>query len=592
MEKEIINTPSSPSSSNNISKINTNNFYTLFLNMKKAQKLINSFKKFINEYFEALYAYYIRINEVNGHFSLEDKFKSSIIKSPVFRLGKITKNMLETHINNLNPLVSGDTLFREFENSLTNISNILEESSINLDKKRIEQNVQPIAVSLEQKYEEIESTIIDDYIFKKYNKHLDILINEPLENNIEQAKYLEKTFLDLEEVSNIQFFKSLKEMENKTLNTYNEMIKIVNKFIETIKDKGTEFFNILNEGKNEIKQLIGNEDINNKENKENKKEKVSSKEKSELKNIIDLDNYKYKIKILEYPYVNVKIEDKNDKKVKDKKGKNKEDNNKNNKIKKEEILYDKELLLTDEDIYNIISKIYSYDLKFINKSKYKLDIENRKLQVKHLTEKLLTFDVENSTNEIITEEEVNKLYELLLNNKDNMLKFLFILNNYRATGRCEMKEREFKIIEKIFNICQDYMIKNGNSELDELILILSQTFYIMKKEEKIYLQQIIRNHDLFKKEEFWKNHLKNIINEDISKIEKEEKEGKLEYSKEIKERKIKQLIMAKIIPFTNNMIEFGASKEMILNIINPIMDKYNLDENSRIMSLSLLEQIK
>ena len=324
-----------PSSSNNISKINTNNFYTLFLNMKKAQKLINSFKKFINEYFEALYAYYIRINEVNGHFSLEDKFKSSIIKSPVFRLGKITKNMLETHINNLNPLVSGDTLFREFENSLTNISNILEESSVNLDKKKIEQNVQPIAVSLNQKYEEIESTIIDDYIFKKYNKHLDILINEPLENNIEQAKYLEKTFLDLEEVSNIQFFKSLKEMENKTLNTYNEMIKIVDKFIETIKDKGTEFLNILNEGKNEIKQLIGNEDINNKENKENKKEKVSSKEKSELKNIIDLDNYKYKIKILENPYVNVKIEDKNDKKVKEKKGKNKEDNNKNNKIKKE-----------------------------------------------------------------------------------------------------------------------------------------------------------------------------------------------------------------------------------------------------------------
>ena len=581
-----------PSSSNNISKINTNNFYTLFLNMKKAQKLINSFKKFINEYFEALYAYYIRINEVNGHFSLEDKFKSSIIKSPVFRLGKITKNMLETHINNLNPLVSGDTLFREFENSLTNISNILEESSVNLDKKKIEQNVQPIAVSLNQKYEEIESTIIDDYIFKKYNKHLDILINEPLENNIEQAKYLEKTFLDLEEVSNIQFFKSLKEMENKTLNTYNEMIKIVDKFIETIKDKGTEFLNILNEGKNEIKQLIGNEDINNKENKENKKEKVSSKEKSELKNIIDLDNYKYKIKILEYPYVNVKIEDKNDKKVKEKKGKNKEDNNKNNKIKKEEILYDKELLLTDEDIYNIISKIYSYDLKFVNKSKYKLDIENRKLQVKHLTEKLLTFDVENSTNEIITEEEVNTLYELLLNNKDNMLKFLFILNTYRSTGKCEMKEREFKIIEKIFNICQDYMIKSGNSELDELILILSQTFYIMKKEEKIYLQQIIRNHDLFKKEEFWKNHLKNIINEDITKIEKEEKEGKIEYSKEIKERKIKQLIMAKIIPFTNNMIEFGASKEMILNIINPIMDKYNLDENSRIMSLSLLEQIK
>ena len=186
---------------------------------------------------------------------------------------------------------------------------------------------------------------------------------------------------------------------------------------------------------------------------------------------------------------------------------------------------------------------------------------------------------------------MNKLYGLL-NNKNNLMKFLIILNNYRATGRCNMTEEVFKILEKIFNISLDYLLKEKDKNIEGLIIILSQTFYIIKNEKKIYLQEIIKNHDLFKREEFWKKHLEDIINEEIYKIEENEKSLRIVFSKELKVKKIKELIIAKIIPFSNNMLEFGASKESILKIINPIMDKYNLDENSRIMSLSLLEEIK
>ena len=38
------------------------------------------------------------------------------------------------------------------------------------------------------------------------------------------------------------------------------------------------------------------------------------------------------------------------------------------------------------------------------------------------------------------------------------------------------------------------------------------------------------------------------------------------------------------------MAEFGVTKEMILNIINPIMNEYNIDESKRIMVMTMLEQ--
>ena len=44
---------------------------------------------------------------------------------------------------------------------------------------------------------------------------------------------------------------------------------------------------------------------------------------------------------------------------------------------------------------------------------------------------------------------------------------------------------------------------------------MSQTFYILKNEKKIYLQKELKEHPLYKKEEFWENYLKEIINDEI-----------------------------------------------------------------------------
>ena len=93
-----------------------------------------------------------------------------------------------------------------------------------------------------------------------------------------------------------------------------------------------------------------------------------------------------------------------------------------------------------------------------------------------------------------------------------------------------------------------------------------------------------------KSNEFWEHHLNEIINDEIKKMEKNDMDGNIILSKQFKNNRIKEIIVFKLVPLSNYMSDFGVPKEMILSVINPIMDKYNLDENSRILSLTILNQ--
>ena len=551
----------------NTSKINICNFYLLFTNMKESNKLLKSYEDFINQYNETINIYYMRLTELNSNFLPEDNFKSSVINSPIFQLGKVIKKLLEYQTTKLFSIITDKNFFDAFKNSLSNLSTILQESKIILDSNFIGKSINPIASSLKQSYAKIESKVIDNYIREKYNKRLIGLNDETLEKNIEEVKYLEKTFLDFEEKSKNQFFNSLKEMENKTIKVFNEMKNTVEYIIYSLINKNSEYLDTMQ------KEII---DVQNRIELKNKDEKQSEENLG-----INIDNFKYKIKIINHP--SIKVESQNVIIYKDNTKKNMNDN------KSKAILYEEnEMTLNDEDIYNIVSILYNYDFKMLNKTDYNLDIEKEKVKVAKLSEKLL-INKKDNPQEIITEEEVNKLYELV-KVKENLMKFVIFLNNYRTKGKFKLTERVFDIIINIFNIAQDYLLKNRDRSFVDLIIILSQTFYIIKDEQKYFLQQAINGHELYKKEEFWKNYMEDTINSEIYTFEEETKKESIKYKKDVKEKKIKEIISSKLIPFSSYMSGFGAPKEMILNIINPIIDKYNLDEDSKMILLSLIEQ--
>ena len=606
-------------SSNNKSKTNISDYYFLFTNTKESEKLLETYTSFIEQYYETVNGYYKKLTEINCHFLQEDKFKS-IIDTPIFKLGKSIKNAVNAQINNLFSVITNDKIFISFKSCLANLSKVINESSIKCDQKTIDQDIINITSSLYETFTEIEKKVIDDYISKNYNRHLPKLGNEPLSTKIAQAQFLEKTFLDFEEGSTNSLYDNIKEMDEKVVKVFNDMKNTVENIISVLKSNSMGFLDVLQNEINLISKM-GNE------SNENSNKNQESEKKVGLKNNEKLDIFKYRIKIINDSIIKVKKptlindkdnenknQEKNDKKNKNKEKKNKDNKeikNKENKENKEKsdnenkekenkekeekskiksISKDneEELILTDEDIYNIVSTLYNYNFKMLDKSEYNLEREKEKLIVNQLSEKLFSYNLKNNTKETITDEEVNHLYELL-KNIDNLIKFFILLNNFRATGKFEMTESIFNIIKNIFYIALDYIFVKPNKELDGLIIVLSQTFYIEKDDKKIYIQEVIKDHALFQKEEFWKDHLNTIIDEEINKIEKNEKIGKMVFPKGVKMRKIKEIITTKIVPISSYMSEFGASKELILKVINPIIDKYNLDETTKILCLSLIK---
>ena len=595
-----------------------NNFSLLYTNIGESKNLLKSYEIFINKYFETINSYYKELTEFNSHFLIEDKFKSSVINSPIFQLGRAIKKAVQAQINNLFSIITNQEIFLSFKKSISDLSTILKESPVKLRNNSYSHSsqnsyIKPVVMSLMESFSEIEAKVIDEYIDKKYQKRVVGQNNEPLKDIVEKAFFLENTFLEFEERSKKQLLSDLEENEIKTTQIFNEMKGIVKNIVNILKKNNNSYLDEL--GK-EIEQ-IGKKESNNMNNKNNKERRESS---IDLNNDNNLDMFKYKIKIINHPKIQVTnknpinnnkkgIKDESEEKENKKEdiedyeiNKNifdlsedkieEEDNqSKDNKIEdeKEEIYKDNEITLNEEDIFNIVSSLYNYGFKMINKSYYNLDIEKIRIKVLNLSNKLLTFDAENKINEIITDKEINTLYELL-DKKEYIFSFFVSLNNYRITGRYEATERAFNVLKNIFKKAEDYLLDARDMKLEGLIIILSQTFYIIKNGEKMYLQKAIKDHPLFKKKVFWENYIIDMIEEEIMGMNDDEKPLNQKLSDKIEKSKINEIIFSKLVPISSYMNDYEVKEETILNIANNILDKYQVNEETKKMILSIIKK--
>ena len=125
------------------------------------------------------------------------------------------------------------------------------------------------------------------------------------------------------------------------------------------------------------------------------------------------------------------------------------------------------------------------------------------------------------------------------------------------------------------------MIKNYYNEKNYkgIKLILSQTFYLKdenNKKDKKYLQIFIKGHKFFSDKKFWKEYIENSIKGEIDKLDKMVKKnnGKIK-------RTYNDICFAQILPFSDNMAGFGMPKEVLLDIIEPLYEQYNLTEDMK-----------
>ena len=181
-------------------------------------------------------------------------------------------------------------------------------------------------------------------------------------------------------------------------------------------------------------------------------------------------------------------------------------------------------------------------------------------------------------------EEKKELITLL---KEQIYKsfFLITLSKQRTKGRFQRSETLIKDLSEILHNILDESQKKKDYESAKNCIILSQTFYYEKKNnknkkenKKIYLFDYIKYYKWLKSLDFWEGIIEYMIQNDIKKNEIVNKKNKIvnESPEEIKSR-LSNIGFSQVLSYSNNMLEFQIDKNDIIKVVDIFVKKYGID---------------
>ena len=544
---------------------------------------LKNYKKILKFYSEHIETYITSIKQYNGLLkNIKNEIKKNETIDSSFQILQKFDNLLNLQCSFFDFfLEKSENVIKELKLSINNILSFLSDylsqsQKLSIKIKNTSENYFEKYERLINYLEEVEILLVDNYIKNTYNIDLkrgkDNI--EFSDNVIKEAHIYENDFLQTKSDLQNNVKKFVAEYNNKLGEIKIKMKKFnedsdngLLKIIQIIKDNCDNLLVLSNNASTNINNL--NNNINDKE-----KEYFTYEVKEEdLLKSFKTNNYN--IKILE-PKERNSIE-------------TKIFNDKNNRKKKS-------IVITAGDIYNIVSKLYEYKFDTINKDGFDLDLEKKKIETIDKANKILGYNFDLHIfikTEKMSENELNEYIDFIFTKEIYLLKFLECLNNYRSTGRYEISNDLFEIIKRIFDKAADYLIDhNTNKDLYNLLIILSQTFYIQKNGEKYFLQKELKKKEFFRSVKFWTDHLQEIIDEELANFENDIKKNKLIISDQKRQKKIEELLFTKIISLIASLNGFELEKEKVDEIILPIIKKYNLSDEVKESILSLIEARK
>ena len=272
----------------------------------------------------------------------------------------------------------------------------------------------------------------------------------------------------------------------------------------------------------------------------------------------------------------------------------------------------------DSDLDYLIAKTMLSSFTFINE-KYQInfDLEDEKRTTNKIMSNLLynidTIDTKNEKENNIDNKEINNLSEKnnnelkyvhendiqqlykLLDNHHNRAVCLQTISHFRTLGKFCIPPKVFDIIGKCLLIIMDNVIKDEDYRMAKTAMILSQTYFKMdEKNEKYYLQNVIKDHKLFSNIQFWEKTLDNSLKNEINRVKNIKKENESKNEIKIEDDNIEKyndIAFGQIVSLVNSMIDFDINIEIIKKIIEPKIEEYKLNENHR-QNINLVMQNK
>jgi hypothetical protein len=248
--------------------------------------------------------------------------------------------------------------------------------------------------------------------------------------------------------------------------------------------------------------------------------------------------------------------------------------------------FEEMILISDQNTINIV-KTMKENFELFEDNNLNMETEEEKLKSFQLTQKLLNVENPKIQKIIPTEEEIEKLTNLL-DKHCNRVVFLSLLSGPRGRGQFEISQLTFDTLSKLLNKVINKVENDNDYYSAENVIIISQTYYIIEeKENKIYLQKNIEKNEIFKSKKFWEELLDFCINKEIVKnVSNDVKNGNiLKENRKDAQDKMSKTAFGKIANYSKDMKDFGLDKESIIQIVSPKMEKFR-------MSKELIELVK
>ena len=481
----------------------------------------------------------------------------NISKSHIYKITSVVPKIIDKQIENMNLLMTG------IESQVNNYDSIMKEKDILLQK--FEMMFEEARKDLLKKYREIDNLkdqfmnnmsstedLVNNYLNKK-----DSTTSEQIKNSIKTSKKIEKDYKNE--------IKSAKYYEENFQSIYQSSIinikKIACETSTKMKDTITDFLILL---KNSFKMQSSEIDLYLPElselKEENTFEKIIDNSFSTNKKLVYVKPLKYKLKIFQ--------------------NQNNNDIQNTNTILNLEDGFDEMPTIKDEIILYIF-KTMKENFELIYDNNMDLKIEEEKMRCLNLTEKILTLEEnKEKNNNQPTKKDIDELNSLL-DIHSNRVVFLQKLSEYRTKGKFELKAQTFEIFSNLFNTLINTIERDNDFHSIKNAIIISQTYYTKNDDNsKKYLQKTIQNNNIFKSKKFWEEFLEySISREIVTSVNNDVKNGTFTNNKESDDKKM-NIAFAQILPYADNMIEFGLDKETIQEIIFPIISKYKIDKES------------
>ena len=555
----------------------TFNFYHETL--KATKKKFKNYLSIIESFVSSVETHKKSIEKINDEIK-----KNSSNENPFFFLQKfqlilnLHNNYIDLFLENINKT------YNLLKASITSVSNLMGNYLSNVQKLSININNESTTYfqhynELMQSLEETEMIIISDYTKQKYKKAINNKINKDKDkiSAVEESRKCEKLFLESDSKIKADVNQYMNDFNTNIKSIKKEMIKLNDDFkndllnlMNTLKKNYNTFINLLYNDSVKIKNFDKN-DIFKKEIEEYLNYEIKPDDSFEIVKAIKRD--KYIIKIIKENEKNAIENENNHKKYH----------------------LTKNLIYTSTDIFNIVKIIYDYGFQTIDTDLYKLDKEKKKLKIVKYCSKFLNFNFD--TNEygkeggFYNKEEEKYFNELIFSDEEYLIKFLYCLNYFRTTGKYELKIETFNLIKSVFCKVADNLIEKDNKKISNFLIILSQTFYLMKNGKKYFLQKELKNCEYFRDSKFWINNLEDMIKDEKEKFDIQTAKNNLIFSEDKKKKKMEEIVFTKIASIIASLNGFELEKEKIDEIISSTITKYKLSDET-INTINLLLQAK